>query len=677
MLIPPVFAIGTHPALFYHELEGNVLDGSAADPPYDWEDIFSAANATAVPTSSALPAGAISSDFTRDFVTSGTTYVNGDDSYFATGSKDTLNITPGWQCKKTNNATDKGDYVNGYGYAANVNVGGVNHIMFFFGLEKDDDNGTNNIGVWLLQDGTVGCVAGNGNTAFTGNHMNNDLLAVVSYNSGGTIGTAQGFTWTGGAGGSLSGQPTFTSNDANCTSNGITPTSKFCITTNAAGAINTPWWSPQKGNKLPTADLQKNVFAEGFIDVTNVFGAGSEPCFASALADTRSSTSPTATLYDFLQISAPTCGPMVIKKYYDKNADGDRDTGEQLLPTWRFKVFADGADPATATPVYDVTTGADGSVTIPSVPFGSYDVYEVLKSGYYNTDPGTGAALKKDITKTAGTQEVIFGNACFVDKSFTITGVPSGAQLALTYAINNGTSTTVNMAADGTSRTYTLADTLKPSDLLDWSWGYQAGGPTGTIVGADDEVLTDYTDTAGDGTSCAKANSDTFPLATLNGTKYKDANDNGAVDAGENGIAGFDFKLRTGSASGTVVGTATSSATGTYSFSNVAPGTYFVTEDSKTGWVQTLPASDGARTVNVPLADNNSVSIGDFANTPLTNLAITVHPQTNFSFGDIHCEKGGTTVGTDVTGTAGVDSNYSTNNLRVGTYTCTVVITDP
>ena len=199
----PALGAAPHRAYNYHALDGYVVDQTAGDPAYDWDDIFNGATNT-VPTPKTLPGGAISSDFTRDFRTNGATppvYVNGDESYFATGSKDTLDITPGWQCKKTNNATDKGDYVDAYGYAAVVEVGSVDHIVFFFGLEKDDDNGTNNIGIWLLQDGTVSCVSTGGNIAFTGHHMNGDLLAVVEYDSGGNVGTALGYTWQGGVAG--------------------------------------------------------------------------------------------------------------------------------------------------------------------------------------------------------------------------------------------------------------------------------------------------------------------------------------------------------------------------------------------------------------------------------------------------------------------------------------------
>jgi hypothetical protein len=700
LVAPVAFAAGPG----FHELEGNILDDSAGDPPYDWSDIFTAGSATVEPTEQAgLPASILDPDFSRDFRQVGGAYVNGDLSYFATGSKDNLNITPGWQCKKVNNATDKGDFVNAYGYAARVdhdgNAGTPDHTIFFFGLEKDDDNGTNNVGIWLLQDDEVGCeTSAGGNLPFTGSHVNGDLLAVVAYDSGGNIGTAQGYLWNNG----LPGSPNFEQADAKCDPANIDYTKKFCVITNSGGPIDSPWWSPQKVDKSLTANLQTNVFVEGFLDVTGIF-QGNEPCFASSLANTRASTSTTAALYDFVEIEAATCGPLALQKYFDRNFNGSKQATEPFLAGWEFKVFADGSGPS-GTPLFSGYTDANGTVSFADVPTGNYDVYETGKiklpddtivdaTDYWATDPFTttpgdaGAyPVKYDVTQTTSGTTVDFGNACFVDKTFTVTGVPAGAALALTYAVNdpddNGPSTTVNMTASGTSRTATVTG-LKPSDTIDWSYAYQAGGPTGSIAVEDDEILSDFTDASGIGTACVKANTTEFPLATLTGTKYKDADADGVLDAGEVGIGGFEFKLYTGTsgASGTLLATTSSAANGTYSFSDVAPGSYSVVETAGTpsGWVKTFPAT--FHTVVVALGDT-SKAIGKFLNAPLTDIFVEVDPQTSSTFADsIQCRKGATTVGTDVDGTlpgdAGATKSVDANGLLVGTYVCTIVITDP
>ena len=78
----------------------------------------------------------------------------GDDSTFTTNSKDILDISAQWRCVHANNVTDKGDLVNTYAVAY-TNAAG--QLIFYFGAEKNDASGTNNIGVWFLQDQTVDC----------------------------------------------------------------------------------------------------------------------------------------------------------------------------------------------------------------------------------------------------------------------------------------------------------------------------------------------------------------------------------------------------------------------------------------------------------------------------------------------------------------------------------------
>lgn len=715
LTLVPLMASAIHPAQSVFAFDGNVIDATpAVDPLYDWSDVFNqGSDPDLPPEETALPPGAISRDFTRDFLTTGADipgsnlgYSNGDGTYFATGSKDTLDI-PGWQCKKSQNATDKGDFANAYGIAAEVS----GQKVFYFGLEKDDDNGTNNIGVWLLQDGEVGCVSTGGAVTFAGAHTNGDLLAVVEYDSGGNVGTARGYEWENGA---LNQTPKFEVTQAKCNDAAQTNDSLFCIITNADGVKDTPWWSPQKGNKTPTAELQKNVFVEGFLDITNVYEVLDKPvpCFAGMLADTRASTSLTAALYDYVGIQAPTCGPLVIKKYLDKDADGTEDLDDPTTEAdeadppgegWTIKVFADGDGP-TGTPQFEGQTDSDGKVSFADVPFGDYDAYETLKDGnWYNTDPG-GTTLKKDVPKGVGTDEAKFGNACYVDKTFRVTGVPSGAALQANYTINPGTpgevtgSVTLDATETAVSGVFdasgTLTNTLKPTDRVTWNFAYQSA-PTVTVPGATNESLLDYTFSP-DG-NCTKTNTVAFPYSTLNGMKYKDVDADGTTTTGDPGIGGFEFKLYAGD--GGAVGSAlqtvnsapnpdpqTTPLEGSYRFTNVAPGTYSIVESARSGWRQTLPLTGAGaptfRVVTVSLGDA-SATVDRFSNTPLTDVRISVTPQTGATESIINCFKTsvtGTRIGSEdntYSGSKDVAKTRDANGLDVGTYVCSVVIRDP
>ena len=83
-----------------------------------------------------------------------------------------------------------------------------------------------------------------------------------------------------------------------------------------------------------------------------------------------------------------------------------------------------------------------------------------------------------------------------------------------------------------------------------------------------------------------------------------------------------------------------------------------------------------------------AVTIDDFGNTPLTDLMVEVDPQTNATEATVFCVSGtdlsgthldgnGDSSGTDVDGAQGATATWDKNGLRIGEYTCKVVITDP
>src|SRR5947199_146489 len=81
----------------------------------------------------------------------------------------------GWRCVGANNVTNKGDITNAY--ATKYSAANGDSILYF-AMEKYVPQGTNNVGIWFLQDKNVGCLengTGNGN-AFDGIHKNGDIL---------------------------------------------------------------------------------------------------------------------------------------------------------------------------------------------------------------------------------------------------------------------------------------------------------------------------------------------------------------------------------------------------------------------------------------------------------------------------------------------------------------------
>jgi hypothetical protein len=309
------------------ELDGDVLDNVASPPP-DWgassgsNSIFTVSGGLGVPRSP-LPTNFLSAGFSRDFLPGSSS----DNSTFTNGSKDTQNISTGWSCVGANNVTDKGDIQNAYAAAYFDPV--VQHLILYFGMEKNAPNGNNNMGVWFLRDGSVGCTnnnpGGNG-LAFTGNHQDGDILLVAAFTNGGGTPTVSAYRWNGGAGGSLG--TTALSTGGLC---GLAANANLCAITNDTASVTTPWQTQDKASSNPQnktglgTTLSPDQFYEGAIDLTannlDKDESGNTICINRFVFNTRSSQELGASLFDFAAGNVETCaGPSIATNLFKKNA---------------------------------------------------------------------------------------------------------------------------------------------------------------------------------------------------------------------------------------------------------------------------------------------------------------------------------------------------------------------
>ena len=296
------------PAFAVHELDFQ-LDGNIATSPdtnvggntqeIDWQDLFDANGDT-----NSLPTGFEKADLDRDFNTNTNGSFNtADSSTFATGSKDTLPITPGWQCNQDNNVNSKTDVMNAYAASYVVDSSDPeddgDEIMYF-GLERNANTGTGNVGFWFLGDGTVDCSSSGSTTAFTGDHQDGDVLVVSEFTQGGTVSTIFAYKWVGDSPGSLDPNPI--AQGASCS--GAAVDDDICAQVNTGTLNNIPWLTANKQDNTGHS-LRVSEFFEGGINLTDA-GLGGE-CFNTFIGDTRSSTSLTATIFDFSRGSLGGC----------------------------------------------------------------------------------------------------------------------------------------------------------------------------------------------------------------------------------------------------------------------------------------------------------------------------------------------------------------------------------
>jgi hypothetical protein len=300
------------------------LDGETTTTAYtvpgsqtvDWDSLFNANGTnTSLINSTPPPLGTdryTNGDFVRDFGvkssakgacsltdTTSTIFCTGDDTTFATGSKDTLDIG-GWQCNHDNNTNSKIDIMNAYAAAYTATNGDK---IIYFGLDKNKNNGSNNVGFWFLQ-GNASCSSTSGTQTFSGQHVVGDVLVVSEFSNGGGVSNVTAYKWVGGSTPLvLFGQ----GGDCKIT----TGPDAICATTNATGTLA---WNQNlagaNGTKWLTSDATLGVghtvvspdFFEGGINLTTAFGSTNSTvpsCFNTFIGDTRSSTSLTSTLFDF------------------------------------------------------------------------------------------------------------------------------------------------------------------------------------------------------------------------------------------------------------------------------------------------------------------------------------------------------------------------------------------
>jgi hypothetical protein len=262
------------------ELDRNTLDDASVAGD-DWNTLYNG--------------GGSATDFSLVFDKVGTA---GDTSYYAGGgSKDNRDLNL-WKYKANDVSPDKDDIVNAFAAAYKDT-----DLILYFGADRFANNGDAQMGFWFFVNpvklGPGGQFVDNaGNVA---HHTDGDLLILVNFTQGGTLGTAQVLEWQGGpSGGPV---PVLGGPNADCTT--IPAGDDFCATTNLSALPGEPVWPyAAKGGSTSYPPVS---FFEGGVNIGAIPGAGK--CFPSFLAETRSSQAIGAQLKDFALGSFELCAP--------------------------------------------------------------------------------------------------------------------------------------------------------------------------------------------------------------------------------------------------------------------------------------------------------------------------------------------------------------------------------
>ncbi len=361
--------------------------------------------------------------------------------------------------------------------------------------------------------------------------------------------------------------------------------------------------------------------------------------------------------------------------FLDSNGNGVKDADDSAQAGWNIQLSQDGSV------VNATTSGEDGAYVFQNLAPGKYTVSEVAQEGWAVSTPSEGS-YSIDL-QNADVTGKDFGNRGDLtisgQKYYDING--NGVQDSDEPGIPGGD---VSLVKDGKVIANTTTDDsgmYSFKGILPGTYTINDPVPSGLVLTTSSSVTVTVTSS-----TVVKANFGLVGKYAISGMKYNDANGNGAKDAGEVGEAGWDIVL-----TGTTwfnaplqARTTTTAADGSYKFENLIPGTYKVSEVSRTGWTQMAPAS-GSYSITFSLGAPPSESKNnDFGNKAAAQSISGV--KYNDLNGNGQRDSGepglggwtiqleqpaGTVAQTKVTAS---DGSYSFTGLAVGTYVVAEVL---
>lgn len=308
-----LIAVDIEPAAAVHDTGAFELDGNATNGPApgdDWDNVCHQVTGTDCSTTSNT-SGATAVDWVAEPNLNATIFTGG-------GSKDPQDIDQ-WAWKDgAGGLPDKDNLLHSFAArysmspSASCPSGSASTCeVLYFGSDRLDNSGDAQQGFWFFQNSiALGSNSVGGGTGFSGLHRAGDLLVISDFSNGGTTSTITVYEWdptckkAGGTCGDANLRTLATSANANCASAAAGDT--FCGIVNPTDATTAPWaFTDKSGNNT----YLQGEFYEGGVNLS-VLGLG-DRCFASVASETRSSTSTTATLKDFILGGFGTCGSSV------------------------------------------------------------------------------------------------------------------------------------------------------------------------------------------------------------------------------------------------------------------------------------------------------------------------------------------------------------------------------
>ncbi len=292
---------------------------------------------------------------------------------------------------------------------------------------------------------------------------------------------------------------------------------------------------------------------------------------------------------------------------HDFNGDGKKESGETGIAG--VKILLTGAVAESTI------TNSLGDYTFDSLGIGSYTITEALPPGWGQSFPLAGMYSVSVDSANANISHKDFGNyqpatvhgMKFEDLNANGTKNPGDPPLS-GWKIKLTGSSSYSATTDDSGK-YSFSGVLPGSYVLSESL------QTGWIQS---HPNSNYALTLYSGIDTSGLDFGNFRNGAIHGMKFNDLDSNGVKDNGENGLKNWNITLSGYSSSSTFT-----DSNGVYSFVNLHPGNYTVSEVSQPGWVQTYPSN--TPTYSITITSGFDTSGNDFGNhfAPQTNVQVS------------------------------------------------------
>jgi SdrD B-like protein/type IX secretion system substrate protein len=359
-------------------------------------------------------------------------------------------------------------------------------------------------------------------------------------------------------------------------------------------------------------------------------------------------------------------------KFNDLNGNGVKDIGDPALSGWRIDLFLNSLH------IDSTLTAAGGTYSFANLGPGTYQVSEGSLAGWTQTapvSPSTYSVIPQSGQTVTGRD---FGNFQRVSISGTKfedingNGIKDGGEpglpgwriqlylgaLHVDSALTDGSGNYVlNNVGPGT---YSISEQPQAG----WTQTLPASGAP-------------YLVATQSGQNVTGRNFGNFRYGSISGMKFQDSDADGVKDGGEPGLPNWRIQLFRGTLH---VDSLLTDGSGNYTFPNVGPGTYTLSEQLQAGWTQTMPPTG---TYSVTLQSGQNATGKDFGNARNSGVRGLVFYDRNAN-GSLDAGEGGLT-GWTVTATATQPQHnrsavtqsgglYNIPNLVADTYTISLSV---